>query len=226
MIVAPRAADGQPQPHRSCCFHTVHDVLDPRLFGDASSFAVQHVITVETCRDVLIQRRLLQLIACQLLDRELIKRHVAVERSNHPVPPRPECAGPVLLITIRIGVPGGIEPLCRQMLTKPLRSQQPVNDFFKCLRRIISEKCIDLGQCRRQTNQVERNATDQRFFRCPWRWTQLLFGHSMQHEMINAVARPVDRLNCRQLGPSHRLERPVPGVRCALLYPAFQQIDL
>ena len=51
--------------------------------------ALVAMIAVETRRDLLVERRVRQQVARDLLDRELIERHVAVERVDHPVAPRP-----------------------------------------------------------------------------------------------------------------------------------------
>ena len=51
-------------------------------------------------RDFLIERRARQQIAGQLLDRELVERHVRVERADDPVAPRPQFAVAVHLVAV------------------------------------------------------------------------------------------------------------------------------
>ena len=130
MAVASRAADGQTLPDGECCVDSVDDVLDLKLFRDDTAFRVASMVAVEACRDFLIERRVRQQIASQLLNRELIERHVLVEGFEYPVTPTPHVSRTVRLIAVGVCVPRCIEPANRHSLGIARRLQQPIDDTF------------------------------------------------------------------------------------------------
>ena len=65
--------------------------------------------------------------------------------------------------TVRVAVTGGIEPKTGHVFAVPRRRQQPVDDFFISVRRLVGEKGVDFGDRGRQSRQIERDAANQRF---------------------------------------------------------------
>ena len=131
VVVAATAADGQTEPHSAGCFSTINDVIDARLFRDATALSVEHVIAMKACRDELIRRRIFEQVTGELFDRKSIKRHIFIKGFDDPVAPWPECSRPVLLIAVRVGVTSGVEPAQRHVLAEAFRSEQPVDDLFE-----------------------------------------------------------------------------------------------
>ena len=104
MVVATTAVERQAKPDRAHCLGHVEDIIDAILLGDAATLAVNHVVAIEAGGQDLFVRRIRQKITGQLLDRELIERHVVVERTNHPVAPGPHRTLAVTLIAVGVGV--------------------------------------------------------------------------------------------------------------------------
>ena len=116
MIVAAGAADREAKPDRAGGLDAVDHVLDLCLGGDRAALAVEHVVAVEAGGDELIERRLRQQVAGELLDREFVERHVVVQCVDDPVPPMPLVAGAVGLESVGVGVACGVEPALRHVL--------------------------------------------------------------------------------------------------------------
>ena len=87
---------------------------------------------MKTSRDLLRFRGIRQEIAGYLLDRELIKRHVVIQISDHPIPPRPTVAKVITREAMRVCVSSQIEPQSRLFLAK-LRAMQEVRDHRQSL---------------------------------------------------------------------------------------------
>src|SRR5262249_14671340 len=60
VVVTPGTAECQPEPDRGRGFHPVYDVLDGVFFGDAPTFGVAAVVSVEPGRDALVETRVRQ----------------------------------------------------------------------------------------------------------------------------------------------------------------------
>ena len=70
-----------------------------------------------------------QQVAGDLLDGELVERHVAVEGVDHPVAPAPHRALAVALVAVGVGVAGGVEPAAgpcaRRSAARPAADRRP-----------------------------------------------------------------------------------------------------
>ena len=155
VVVASRARDRQAHEHRGGRVHAIDDVFDRVLFGNDAAFRVAAVITIEPGGDLLVQRSVGQQVAGQLLDRELVVGHVAIERVDHPVAPPPHEPLAVGLIAVAVGIARSIEPGERHALAILRRAQQPIDDLLVCVRRRVLQKRVELRWRRRQTDQVE-----------------------------------------------------------------------
>ena len=116
VIVAHRAAGRQAHPHLRRRLRAVARVEHGVLFVDRAAFAGRDVAAVEAGADLLLERRVRQQVAGQVFDRELIERHVRVERLDHPIAVRPHLAEVVDVDAVRVGVAGRVEPVPAAML--------------------------------------------------------------------------------------------------------------
>ena len=127
-----------------------------------------HRVAVEARRQLLLQCRVRKQIARRLLDGELIERHVAVERLNHPlaIPPR---IGPhvILHAALAVGESRQIQPRPRPLLAVVLGLHQPVHEAFISARLVVGEKSRSLLRGGQQADQVQVQPADQRRF---WRF--------------------------------------------------------
>ena len=111
VIVAARAAKRHPHPCGGGRLHTIHDVLVLILFRDGAAFEIDHVVAIETGRDLLRVGCIGQQIAGKLLHGEAVIRHVFVECANDPISPMPHLASAVDVVAVRVGVSCQIQPL-------------------------------------------------------------------------------------------------------------------
>ena len=63
VVVAARAAHGEPEPHLAHCAHAIDQVLRLKLFGDAAGFGIDAVIALEPGRDFLFEHGVRQQVA-------------------------------------------------------------------------------------------------------------------------------------------------------------------
>ena len=120
------------------------------------------MVAVEAGGDLLVERRVRQQVAGELLDRELVERHVAVEGVDHPVAPAPHRPVAVALVAVGVGVAGARRASGRHALAVARRGEQAIDHLLVGVRRLVREEGIDLRGRRRQAGQVERDAADQR----------------------------------------------------------------
>jgi hypothetical protein len=93
-----------------------------------------------------------------LFDGELIEGHIAVERVDHPISPPPHRARSVVLVSIGVCVPSGIQPRHCHVFTIASRLQQTINNTFVGLVRVVSKERIHFGKRWRQTGQVKADS--------------------------------------------------------------------
>jgi hypothetical protein len=105
VIVALRAADGEPQPHGSDGIGLIQHLFKPGLLAVHSSLAVLQGVAMKPCSHFLVSGSAGKQVTRNLLDGELVERHIAVEGLNHPMPPPPR-PGPeeVFFVAVAVGV--------------------------------------------------------------------------------------------------------------------------
>ena len=59
--------------------------LDAKLFGIDAAFLVDLRVAMKPGGDLLLDGRIREQVARKLLDRELVKWHVAIKRVDHPI---------------------------------------------------------------------------------------------------------------------------------------------
>ena len=99
-----------------------------------------------------------QQVAGELLDQELVVGHVAVERVDHPVAPRPLLARQVLLVAVACRRSGRRRASAGPLLAVVRRREQPIDQLARTRRRRVRDERIDFLRRRRQADQVERKA--------------------------------------------------------------------
>ena len=149
MVVTGSASRSQPEPNRRGRFHSVDGITHVILVIDGTAFTGRYITAVKPCRDPLFQGWLGQQIASELFHGELIKRLIAVERPNHPISVRPDRTFIVQMQSVRITITCSIQPEACHVFPIPGRLQQPVDDAFIGLLRIVIQKVINLLHCRR-----------------------------------------------------------------------------
>ena len=104
-----------------------------------------------------------QHIAGDLLADEPAVGKVAIEGRDHVVAIRPGMvAALVLVVAVRVAVMGHVEPVPAPSLAVMRAGEQSIDQGFVGVRRSIVQKLLDFLGRRRQADQVEREAADQR----------------------------------------------------------------
>ncbi len=123
VVVALSTPGRQPHPDGGGRADSVGDVFDAVLLRDDAGLFGDHVVAVEAGRDALLDRRVRQQVACELLDGELIEGHVRVEGVDDPISPAPHEPLVVREVAVRVGVASLIEPVAGLMLAVARRSE-------------------------------------------------------------------------------------------------------
>ncbi len=213
VIVALGAADRQAQKDRARGGHAVEQRLDAVLLLIHAAFLVDHGVAMEAGGDFLIERGVRQQVASQLLDRELIERHVAVERVDHPIAVMPHHARIVIAKSVGVGIARGVQPVAAPALAVMRRSQQAIHKAVICIRTAVGEKGVDLRGRGRQSDQVQAQAADQRGAIGFGRGRQVFLIEAREHEPVDGIARPRCVAHRGRWGTHRNLERPVVALR-------------
>ena len=96
--------------------HAVEHGGHAELLVVGAALGVRERVAVERGRDAVVVGRARQHVAREHAQRELVVRHVGVERVDQPVAPRPDVAVVVLLVALRVGVAAEVEPDPRETL--------------------------------------------------------------------------------------------------------------
>ena len=221
MVVATTAVERQAKPNRAHRLGHIEDIIDAILLGNAAALAVNHVIAVEAGSQDLIVRRIRQKITGQLLDGELIERHVVVERTNHPVAPGPHRTLAVTLIAVGVGVASRLQPVPRHAFAIGRRRQRAGHEPVPRAWLVVLKKTLHLSRSRWQAGQVEFQSADQRPAISP-----RVGLHKVGLQL--AVDEFIDRVHPRlaKRRPLDPLERPMPPPLGTLFHPLFQRLDL
>ena len=99
-----------------------------------------------------------QQIAGELLDGEVVERHVGVQRPHDPIAPDPLAGVAVLLKAVAVGIAGRIEPGQRHPLAIMLGLQQSIDQLFVSVGGGVGNECIDLRRRRRQAGRDRARA--------------------------------------------------------------------
>ena len=150
MIMALRAGHRGAHPHLHGGVHAIDHRHVAKLLIGCTAFVVCLRVTMKCSGDQLIVGRLIEQIASQLFARELIKRHVAVERADDPIAIPPDRARLIIRVAGTVSVPRKVQPLPRPMLAIRRLGQKTVHEFLIRFRRGIRHKRRQLRLGRRQ----------------------------------------------------------------------------
>ena len=118
MVVAAGALEGQRHEGRADGVDTIRDPVLAEFLGHRAALVGLAVDAVEGGGKFLLAGGIGQKVARELMDDELIKRQVSVERADHPVAIGPGFDIDIRLISERIGVARHIKPCGRPVLAE------------------------------------------------------------------------------------------------------------
>ena len=216
MRVALGACGRQPEPRSAGGAHTIDHREVAELERIDAPFLVDHRVAVEAGGNDVVGRGAGQEVAGDLPNRELVERHVVVERTNHPVSIRPDRPLTILLVAVCVGVAGEIEPATGPPLAVSWAGEQAIDEAFVGVGRFVGEKRGEFGRRRRQTDEVEMHPAAERGPVGLRRWGKPFFAESGPHEAIDPVSRPAVVLSLghsRPLGLHKGPVRPIVGPR-------------
>ena len=165
MVVTPRTADRQSEKGLADRVDLLIDGIDQQLFliGRADDFGThdkepgRHDVVVPLFLGAEREQ-----IAGQLFGEEPVERLVGVKRVNHVIAKTPGVVvGEVFVRTVGVGITRHVEPVTAPTLSEFGPAQQRIDDFRKRVRRVVSEKRLDVGRGRRNANQVEDDSPQQ-----------------------------------------------------------------
>ena len=121
-----------------------------------AAFVGRDVAAVEAGGDLLVERGVGQQVAGELLDGELVERHVPVEGLDDPVAIGPHLAVVVEVDAVRVGVAGGVEPVAAAVLAPVLarRASGRQTSRTRSGTRVGDER-LDVFGVGRQAGEVE-----------------------------------------------------------------------
>ena len=168
VVVAARARDGEAEErlghHVEAVVHAVALVL-PDVHGRMHFLTEKPEAGAEQrfIRAARAQARLRHEVAGDMLGDELVVRHAVVQRADDVVAILPGVRNDRLpLMPARLRVAHEVQPVPRPALAEMRRRQQAIHDLRERLRRSVLEKRLDLRGLRRQANQIEVSAAQQR----------------------------------------------------------------
>ena len=226
VVVAARAPQRQAEPDGGRRRDSIDRVFHQELRWHDPAFGVQAVVAVETGGDTLVQCCVGEHVTGDLLDRELIERHVVVVGIDHPVPPAPHAALAVGLVPVRVGIPGGVQPLHGHPLTVSGRLEQPVDHRLVRTGRVVAEEGVDLGHRRRQSGKVQGHTANQRRTVRLGRGAQAFSLEPRENEVVDRVAHPIPARDRRERRTHRRDERPMTVPLRSLIDPPSDRLDL
>ena len=226
MAVALDAAEGRPHPDLPRRVDAVKHGRDPELLVVGSPLGIGHGVSMEGRRDELVEGSVGQEIARDLLDGELIEGHVLVECIDEPVPVAPDGAPVVLLVALRVGVAGKVEPEASPALAVVGGGQEPIYQGFIGLGGGVPDEGRRFLEARRQTGQIQAEAPGERVAVRFGAGLEALLFQARQDEEIHPVSWPPRVLDRRRRLILGLHEGPVVIVGRALSDPALEVVDL
>src|SRR6202035_2849518 len=146
---------------------------------------------IKRCCSQAVIGGMIQLIASQLLDDELIVWLVLVEGLDHVIAITPGVLyGEVVLKAGTVGVASHIQPVAAPPLAVMRRGEQLLDQIFVSFGRWIVDEFLDLSRRRQQTNQVQIRAADQRSFVGLRRRFQAFLRQHVADERVDGIAAP------------------------------------
>ena len=143
--------------------HAVEHGFHAELLGVDAALFVDHRVAQKSGGDALILGRRSASRSpaiCSMM--KLVVGQIAVERVDHPVAIEPDAARLVLLEAVGVGIARRVEPVAAPALAVVRRRQQPVDLLLVGVRDFVGQERIDFFDRRRQADQIETQAAEQR----------------------------------------------------------------
>ncbi|EDY22388.1 hypothetical protein CfE428DRAFT_0513 [Chthoniobacter flavus Ellin428] len=156
---------------------------------------------MEAGGDQLRWRGMRQQVAGDLLDGELIERHVSVEGLDHPVAIGPSFDVVIQVHAVRVGIAGGIQPVTRPVLAVVRRGHQLIDQLLVTIHAFVRHELLDERWFRRQAREIQRNPPHERARIGFRRGRQSVAFQFRQREAIDRVAHPLRVFYRRQFRP-------------------------
>ena len=121
-------------PHRKGGVHPVDDGGVAEFLVVGAAFVLRHRVAMKRGCDELIVRGIWQKVACVLLDSELIKRHVRIQRTHHPVAVGPDLTRLIARVAGTVCITCEIQPLPCPMLAIGGKGEVMIDDLVVGLR--------------------------------------------------------------------------------------------
>jgi len=90
--------------------------------------------------DLLVCGRVWEQVTGDLLNRELIERHVRIQCPHDPIPVWPDVPIPVLFVTVCVGVSGQVQPGTSPPLSEMRRGEQAIDEPFVSIGPVVLEE--------------------------------------------------------------------------------------
>jgi hypothetical protein len=148
-------------------------------------------------------------VAGQLLDCELVERQIEIERLDDPVAIFPDRPAAVDRVAVGVRVSGHVEPVPSPALAVVRRRQQPIDELFVRVAAHIGQKSIDVLDRRRQSEDVEARAAQERSLVGFRRRLQAGRLNPRQHKGVDSVSHPGRIPDRRRFHVRQRLKRPM-----------------
>ena len=226
MVVAFGATHRGAQPDLGGGAHAVHNVLGEILLRVGAALVVRHHVAMEAGGNLLVDGRIRQQVAGELLDGELIEGFVVVERLDHPVAPQMHLPEAIEVIAAGIGVARLIQPRQREPFAIMRRGEEALDQLPVGVRAFIRDEVVHGRHRRRQAGQVEREPANERVAVGFGIGLEPFLFQRTEDEAIHVIARPLLVLHFRRSGTFRRDIRPMLRPLRALHDPAAQQVHL
>ena len=228
VVVALRAAERQPKHHLASRRDSIVNRVDAKLLPVDAALGIDLRVAMKPRGHPLRQRGVRQHVAGKLLHNKLVKRQITIERLDHPVAIRPYRPGGVVAVAVRVGVPGGVQPMASPTFAVMRRLQQTIDRALIGLRFGVSDERRKLVGRRWQPGQIKAHPAQQRGPPCLRRWRQTHLRLLRCHKMIDGILRPAPLRpgQRRQRMPNRRLECPMLVVLRPFRDPALKQLNL
>ena len=158
MVVAAGAFHRQAHEAVTCGHDAVRDAVLAEFLRDRSAFEGHAVDPVVRRSHFLVQGRIGQQVAGQLLREEPVVGHVAVQGLEDPVAPRPGEHLLVARVTPGVGVTREVEPGHREVLAVAWGREHRVHPAFIGVGGFVREEGVDFLRGRREARQGEGGA--------------------------------------------------------------------
>ena len=140
------AVEGEPHPRRARDTHPVRHGMEPELERIDAALLVEHGVPVEPGGDEVFGGCVQEHIPGQLFDAELVVGHVGVERLHDPVPVRPDGAGPIFFVTVRVGIACKVQPAACPAFAVGRGGQESVHQAFIGVRGGVLGESVGLSR--------------------------------------------------------------------------------